>query len=444
MDRQLEPLAIDDPKVTDLLDPYQSVLLPPAEAREAYLKTLERPEPGKGVVKKVAIDTRRLIEDAQMVQFLRQVASERQVLEIMTDFWFNHFNVYALKDPVKVLVTDYIENAIRPHALAHFEDLLIATARHPAMLVYLDNHLSGAARKGGKKEKAKKKKAKKPSGITENYARELLELHTLGVHGGYTQEDVIEVARILTGWTVQDLRGNDYVFVFKPKMHDFESKVVLGVSYPEKRGEEEGVELLTRLAAHPSTARHLATKLCTRFVDETPPPGCIERLAQVYAETRGDIRALLRAVVASPEFWQHQRSKLKSPNLYLVSAYRALGAWPGAVEHAKLANSLGEPKLMQAAPTGYPEDAAGWFSTAGMLERMNFALAVAGFATPKSPDPIDDAQIVDHTNQALFAGFASPSTLEAIRMQVAQTDDLRQKLRTATALGLASPDFQHY
>lgn len=436
MARQLDPDAIDDAAVGAALDRFHDVLLPPREAREAFLVTIRR-KSSKGTFEKLSLDSRSLIQHAQMVQFVRQAQSERQLLEVMVDFWFNHFNVYALKDPVKVLVTDYIEHALRPHALGRFEDLLIATARHPAMLAYLDNHVSSIARAGGKKTA--------PSGITENYARELLELHTLGVHGGYTQQDVIEVARILTGWTIQDLESKDYSFAFKPEMHDFGGKVVLGVTYPPKRGEQEGIELLKRLAAHPATAVRLATKLCIRFVDATPPPGCIEQLELAYARTQGDIRALLATLAASPEFWQYRQSKLKSPNLYMVSAFRALGTLPkGAGDQANLADALGEPKLMQPAPTGYVEDAEAWSSTAGMLERMNFAVAVSGRSVPKSPAPMDDARIVDLINQSLLAGAAATTTLDTIRSEVAALTDTRQKLRTATALGLGSPDFQYY
>lgn len=436
MDRQLDWEAIDDTAANAALERYRDVMLPPHEAREAYLITVRRKSLKGRTFQKLSLDSRRLIQHAQMIQFLRQAVSERQVLEVMVDFWFNHFNVYALKDPVKVLVTDYIEHAIRPHALGRFEDLLIATARHPAMLAYLDNHLSGVAHAGNNST---------PAGITENYARELLELHTLGVHGGYTQQDVIEVARVLTGWTIQDLKGKDYAFAFKPEMHDFDAKVVLGIHYVAGRGEQEGVELLKQLAAHPATARRLAAKLCIRFVDASPPPSCVEQLERTYLRTHGDIRVLLTTLAASPEFWQHPRSKLKSPNLFLVSAFRALGTLPrGPGEHAKLANALGEPKLMQPAPTGYVEDAEAWSSTAGMLERMNFAVAVAGRSVPKSPPRVDDARIVDRINQALLAGVATPRTLDTIRSQVAEASDTRQKLRVATALGLGSPDFQYY
>ena len=437
MERQFDAQAIDDAASNEQLAPYRKVLLPPDELREAYMKEIRRTKPGAGVVRKRAIDSRHLIEHAQMVQFVRQVASERQVLEIMVDFWFNHFNVYVLKEPVKILVTDYIEHAIRPHALGRFEDLLIATAHHPAMLVYLDNHRSSVAQAPDKKGKT--------VGITENYARELLELHTLGVHGGYTQEDVIEVARILTGWTVQDVRKGPYAFAFKPHMHDFGSKIVLGVSYAPKRGEEEGVELLKRLAAHPATARHLATKLCARFVDEAPPPRCIEQLSNVYTSTRGDIRAMLKTLVGLPDFWEHPRSKLKSPNLFLLSAYRALGTVPkGSAEHAKMANALGQPKLMQPAPTGYLEDTEAWSSTAAILDRINFALTAAASAVPKSPGKLGDAEIVQSVNQSLFAGLASQSTLDTLRTQIAESGGVREKLKTATALGLGSPDFQYY
>ena len=437
MARQLEPEAIDDAAASEQLTPYRTVFLPPAEVREAYMKEIRRPKSGTGVFRKRAINTRRLIEHAQMVQFIRQAVSERQVYEIMVDFWFNHFNVYVLKDPVKVLITDYIEHAIRPHALGRFEDLLVATARHPAMLVYLDNHRSSAAQATGNKHDR--------SGITENYARELLELHTLGVHGGYTQQDVIEVARILTGWTLQDLPGSSYGFAFKPAMHDHGSKVVLGVTYAPQRGEEEGLELLKRLAAHPATAKRLATKLCVRFIADTPPPRCVEQLTKAYVRTGGDIRTLLKTLVALPDFWQHPRAKLKSPNLYLVSAYRALGTLPkGATEYSKLADALGEPKLLQPAPTGYNEDPEGWSSTASVIDRMNFAMAAAESAVPKSQERVEDAEIVRRINQSLFAGFASASTLAVLSTQIGEQRGIRQKVRTATALGLGSPDFQYH
>lgn len=433
MAHQLAPQAIADAAADEKVAPYNAVLSPPAELREAYMKEFRRPKSTTGVLVKKAVDSRRLIEDAQMVQFLRQVASERQVLEVMVDFWFNHFNVYALKgEPVKVLVTDYIERTIRPNALGRFEDLLIATARHPAMLVYLDNHRSSVAKSGTTR------------GITENYARELLELHTLGVHGGYTQQDVIEVARILTGWTIKNLGKKSYAFEFKPYMHDVGAKVVLGVTYPAKRGEEEGVELLRQLAAHPATARRLATKLCIRFVHDTPPPGCVEQLSSAYTTSRGDISTLLKTLVTLPDFWAHARSRLKSPNLFLVSTYRALGTLPkDAAEHAKLATPLGEPKLLQPAPTGYLDDAQWWASTASMLNRINFALTVT--ETISEPGgQLDDQQIVERVNQQLFAGLGSQATLDTLRTQVAEVPGVRQKLQTALALGLASPDFQYH
>lgn len=435
MQRQLEPQAIDDTAASSALDRYRNVLLPPRDARETYLHPVRR-KSATGIVEKLSLESWRLIQDAQMVQFVRQAEGNRQLLEVMVDFWINHFNVYALKDAVVVLMTDYIERAIRPHALGRFDELLIATARHPAMLVYLDNHVSTATQSNGKKRAS--------SGITENYARELLELHTLGVHGGYSQQDVIEVARILTGWTVKDLRAKEYEFAFKPEMHDNGTKIVLGVKYPPNGGQQEGLDLLRQLAAHPATARHLAIKLCARFVDDNPPPSCIERLEQTYTITHGHIGELLQAIVTSPEFWQHRRSKFKSPNLYLVSACRALGVLPrGAAEHAKLSSALGEPKLMQPAPTGYVEDAAAWTATAGMLERMNFALGLAWIATQNVKAPRDNARVVDHVNQLLFGGFGSPATLGVLRNHVAEARP-PEKLRTAIALALASPDFQYY
>ncbi|HEV2446116.1 MAG TPA: DUF1800 domain-containing protein, partial [Candidatus Sulfopaludibacter sp.] len=311
--------------------------------------------------------------------------------EVLTDFWINHFNVYLEKGADRYLVTAYERDAIRPHVLGHFRDLLGATAKSPAMLFYLDNWQSAganapAARGGGNRQRR---------GLNENYGRELMELHTLGVDGGYTQKDVTEVARCFTGWTIQQpQRGG--TFIFNPRMHDSGAKTVLGVTIPAGGGMEDGEKVLDILAHHPSTAHFIAKKLAVRFVADDPPASLVDRMAQTFLKTDGDLREVMRAMLSSKEFWSvgAYRSKLKSPLEMVASAVRAVN---GDVDFAfGLANQvaqLGEPLYRKMEPTGYSNSGKEWLNSAGLLARMNFALALADNKVPGVKVPGDAAGI---------------------------------------------------
>jgi hypothetical protein len=310
-------------------------------------------------------------QDLTQAKLLRAVYSKRQLEEVLADFWYNHFNVFLDKGADRYLVTSYEQQVIRPRVLGKFKDLLVETAKSPAMLFYLDNWQSsgpqaGPARRGSR-------------GLNENYGRELLELHTLGVDGGYTQKDVTEVARCFTGWTIKDLaRGG--VFEFNPRMHDRGEKTVLGVTIPAGGGMEDGMKVIDIVAAHPSTARFISRKLAQRFVADDPPEKLVERMAGVFHKTGGDLRAVMAAMFDSKEFWSvaAHRSKMKSPFELVVSAVRASGgelifAQPLAQQLAQ----LGQPLYRKLEPTGYSNVGREWMNSAGLLARMNFAVQLA-------------------------------------------------------------------
>lgn len=454
LETQLHPERMEDTRGKLALEPFQDVLAPPKDLPEKFLKAEmmgdvtegEAPKDEKGINK--LTDFGRLLSFAQMSQIVRQAESERQLFEVMVDFWTNHFNVFARKGLVKLFAADYVERAIRPNALGKFSDLLLATAQHPAMLIYLDNAQSsaeGSAKRGKNKVKH--------GGITENYARELLELHTLGVDAGYTQEDVIGVARILTGWSIERAGAAGPGFLFKSKAHDRGEKLVLGQIYPAGRGLEEGQELLRRLANDPRTARHLARKLCARLVADTPPESCIQAGSQAFLESGGEIRKLVRAIVSSAEFSveSNRFGEMKSPLEFMVSAIRVLdGKIEGDARRlAKMAEQLGEPLLMQAVPTGYPETAKQWASATGALSRMNYSIQLASGRVPgvdvdlERLFPNAEAEaLVNEVNRVILSGAAAPATLEAIAEQVRQTPKEGERRQVAVALVLGSPDFQ--
>ncbi|TMA10492.1 MAG: DUF1800 domain-containing protein [Deltaproteobacteria bacterium] len=314
------------------------------------------------------------ISQLAQAKLMRAVFSRRQLQEVMTDFWFNHFNVFAGKQEEAALLPDYEQNVIRALALGSFPELLEATAHSPAMLIYLDNWRSAVPRPGARQNR----------GINENYARELLELHTLGVDGGYTQEDVVEVARCFTGWTVAEPRTNPH-FVFRPAMHDFGSKVVLGRLIPPGRGEEDAKQVLNILAAHPATARFIALKLARRFVSDEPPDALVDRVAVTYLRTAGDIRSMLRTIFESPEFWSRSalRAKVRSPLELVAASLRALDAAvddPQAL--ARVVARIGEPLYAAQAPTGYPDRAQTWLTSGALLARIDFGLQLANGKVP--------------------------------------------------------------
>ena len=325
-------------------------------------------------------------------------ALENPLLARMTEFWFNHLNVFVGKGPVRPFVGHYVVNVIRPNALGRFEDLLLASARHPAMLLYLDQAQSNNR------------------GINENYARELMELHTLGVNSGYTQKDVRELARILTGWTV-NLRDGEG-FRFAERLHDKDSKVLLGRTFGNE-GVAEGEEAIRYLARRPETARRVSTRLASFFVADKPSPVLVDRLAATFTATQGDIRAVMRALVESPEFWAKDNTLFKTPLDFACSALTAAG---GVKERRDIVQTLGflaqagQPMHGWQTPDGYKTDAGTWLAPEALTRRADYAIALA----QRTPEP------------SYLNAFFSTATRERIAREPAQ-------LRAG--LMLASPDF---
>jgi uncharacterized protein (DUF1800 family) len=341
-------------------------------------------------------DPQQPITELQQGKLLRAVFSEKQLQEVMVDFWVNHFNVYAGKDSVRWMVSSYERDVIRPNALGKFKELLVAVAQSPAMLYYLDNYLSQAEVRAGERESERagdkqKSAASSPTpplppspappvrrpGLNENYARELMELHTLGVDGGYTQQDVIEVARCFTGWTVTPQPAS--AFVFRPRIHDRGEKQVLKTRILAGGGIEDGLRVLDLLAKHPATAKFISYKLCQRFVADEPPAALVERAAEVFKRTEGEIREVVRSILTSPEFYSpiYYRNKIKSPLELTASTIRATGASSdAALPLIQWIAKMGEPLFLCQPPTGYSEDSSRWLSNATLLERMNFAVTL--------------------------------------------------------------------
>jgi uncharacterized protein (DUF1800 family) len=328
--------------------------------------------------------SRAVVEELQAQRLLRDIYSSHQLQEVMTTFWLNHFNVYLHKnEETPYYLVSYERDVIRPRALGNFEDLLVATAESPAMLLYLDNSSSTgpdsmAAER--QKERAAQGNAAKPTppGLNENYGRELMELHTLGVNGGYTQKDVTEAAKAFTGWTVDrpQLGGG---FKFDGTRHEPGKKLVLGHKIKEN-GQKEGLQLLHILATSPATAHFISQELAVAFVSDTPPPTLVNRMAQNFQSTHGDIASVLRTMIHAPEFWTSStyQAKVKTPLEYVVSAARASGA--DIVNTQPLVNALnqmGMPLYACVPPTGYSDKADAWVSTGELVTRMNFALSLA-------------------------------------------------------------------
>ena len=384
---------------------------------------------------------RELGGELQQLAIVRAALSERQLREVMVDFWTNHFNVFVGKGADRFLLPSYIEETIRPRALGRFEDLLIATAQSPAMLFYLDNAQSVAP--GSEPPRMRRFEPNRmPRGINENYARELLELHTLGVDGGYTQQDIIEVARIFTGWSIEPPeRGSG--FVFRDWAHDRGEKHVFGLTFNDD-GKDEGIRLLKFLASEHATMHHVSAKLCARFVADDPPDGCIDAAVAAWQKTGGDIRAVLRAIFMSPDFWSAQavRSKVKTPFEFVVSAVRASGVEPDDTPRlAQLVARLGEPLYQQPAPTGYAETEAHWVNSGALLARMNAAIGIAKDCS-SIPANEDHARLVDMIDQQLLAGTMSAHTKSVILEQLTDVTDPVQARALAVGLALGGPDFQ--
>jgi uncharacterized protein (DUF1800 family) len=317
-----------------------------------------------------------LAHDLQEAKIYRAIYSNRQLEEVLADFWFNHFNVFLDKGADRFLTTSYERDAIRPHTLGKFRDLLEATAKHPAMLFYLDNFQSVAA--------DTRRARGRQRGLNENYARELLELHTLGVDGGYTQQDIGNVARAFTGWTIgQPYRNPE--FVYNDRVHDRGEKTVLGVKIPAGGGREDGLRVLDIVARHPSTAKYVSRKLAQRFVADNPPESLVKAMAETWRKSDGDIREVMRTMLRSREFWSESvyRSKVKSPLEYVASAARTTGADVNfAFGLAEQIGKMGQPLYRKQEPTGYANTAEEWVNSGALLNRMNFALALVGNKLP--------------------------------------------------------------
>jgi uncharacterized protein (DUF1800 family) len=341
---------------------------------------------------------RMVTAESMETRLLRDVYSERQLEAVMTDFWLNHFNVYVRKNQIEpYLIPSYERETIRPHALGNFEDLLVATAKSPAMLVYLDNWRSiGADSQAAQRvERMKQMRPDAPiakqasAGLNENYGRELMELHTLGVNGGYTQADVTQVAKVFTGWTVDKpyqaaQEGDSGTFVFDERRHERGPKMVLGKMIHDG-GEKEGLEVLHMLATSPATAHFISQKLAVRFVSDAPPPALVERMASSFLASHGDIKTVLRTMFHSPEFWSTsvERAKVKTPEEFVISAVRASGAEVGnPLALAQSLDKLGMPLYGMQTPNGYSWMKDGWVSTGALVSRMNFALVLTGDRLP--------------------------------------------------------------
>jgi uncharacterized protein (DUF1800 family) len=436
------------PALDAALAPYREALAPPSQLLESWLGDdwMQDVTAGPDLNRRIEPYFRDHLAKLALAEVTRHVLSEHQLEEVMVDFWANHFNVFARKGLVRVFAGDYVERAVRPYAFGRFEDLLLATAHHPAMLIYLDNAESSASKPHDADPKAKK------VGLNENYARELLELHTLGVDGGYSQHDVTEVARILTGFSVMRPQQGGLEFVFRKGRHDAGEKTALGETFPAGHGEDEGVRLLKLLAAHPATAKHLAQKLCALLVADEPPPSCVEAAARAYRDSNGEIRQVVRAIASDASFWSPavRGSKLKTPLEFAASALRAIGAKPdGSSDFAKALQGLGEPLLEESVPTGYPDAAPEWASSSGMLARMSFATSLALGKVPgvtRASETLlahaEDNTLVEEANRALLAGSASERTLDAVTRALEGVKQPERRRELTLALLLGSPEFQ--
>jgi uncharacterized protein (DUF1800 family) len=465
----------------------------------------------------------RIVIELSQAKLLRAVYSERQLQEVMTDFWFNHFNVFVGKGADRWLTTSYEQQAIRPHALGRFRDLLGATARHPAMLFYLDNWLSAdpkadvderqlrqryvsalreqgiepgavlielmrqrgldtsrvqqlidrqmanqdeGARFAGRRNRRfgnapqpqRQQQQQRRAGLNENYARELLELHTVGVDGGYTQQDIIEVARCFTGWTLMPPQfGQGFLYV--DELHDKGTKTILGHKI-ENGGQRDGERVLDLLARHPATARFVSTKLARRFVADNPPTSLVEKMARTFQESDGDIRSVLRAMISAPEFWSPEtvNAKVKTPLEFVVSAVRATNADvvdlpPGLVLALR---ELGQPLYGAQPPTGYKDVADVWVSSGGLLNRVRVALGLVANRLPGVHVDVPRVwtqagstdELVAQLSQQVLYRAPSETTRAAIAQELAKAKDEIEVAGTEAparlALGwlLASPEFQ--
>ena len=455
VEQQLHPESIDDTGIDTRLTDFPSISMSVAEMNTRYIQpnglatelgmtpdSIDRQAINQAMKERGLNPQQKLLQELQGQKLVRAVSSERQLEEVMTDFWFNHFNVFWGKGADKQLTTSYEMNAIRPNVLGKFRDLLMATAKSPAMLFYLDNAQSSAPRL----PRPDLVKAGRKPGINENYARELMELHTMGVDGGYTQQDVQEVARAFTGWTID--RGQSFEFIFRPGMHDQGEKVVLGHRI-NGGGIKDGEAVIDILVHHPSTAKFVATKLVRRFVSDNPPQSLVDRVAIVFAKTDGDIREMLHTIFTSDEFFSVDayRSKAKSPFELAASAIRAVGAQTdGSPRMSQEITKMGQPLYQYQAPTGFPDRASQWMSSGSLMERINFALALSSNRIPgtKVTLPLIEGgtpeDAITRAIESVLGNDVSEQTKQVLVAQVRASAE--SPMAKAFALALGSPEFQ--
>ena len=516
IDQQLNPNSIDDSALESRLERYPTLRMSsdklvekfplPAlaakkeglskeeyqqkqreKAREAVAK-VDPLNPNAAAEERLAkiVGPQRIVVELSMAKLDRAIYSNRQLEAVMEDFWFNHFNVFAGKNQDRWLLTAYTRDTIRPHTLGKFQDLLLATAKSPAMLVYLDNWLSAdpIAAKRMQEELGMRRRRfegifgapmprapgaangaggkKQERGLNENYGREVMELHTLGVDGGYTQQDVIELAKCLTGWTVHAPR-RDPDFFFDDRIHAAGKKVVLGRTF-NYGGMKDGEEARKMLANNPSTAKFISTKLARHFVSDNPPPALVDRMAEAYRGGNGDIRAVLKTMIYSPEFWSKEayRAKVKQPFELAASTARALGAQVDVtLPLAQWVGRMGEPLFQAQPPTGYSDKSETWVNTGALLNRLNFALALSSNKVPGTKSDLQtllgqdadtdphkalsraltaflDDQVAQQTQATLEARLEDPQILQA-----ALDDPVKHVNQSLIAgLVLGAPEFQ--
>jgi uncharacterized protein (DUF1800 family) len=422
----------------------------------------------------------RVVEELAMAKVTRAIYSDRQLQQVMDDFWFNHFNVFAGKGEVKWFLTSYERDVIQPNALGKFKDLVMETAKSPAMLFYLDNYLSADPKAAEREamERAMRQqmrrgpyaypptaaqvKKKQERGLNENYGRELMELHTLGVDGGYTQKDVTEVARCFTGWTIEKPR-EIAKFKFDERVHDPYPKIVLRKKI-HAGGMKDGEQVIELLTKHPSTAKFISTKLARRFVSDDPPPALVERMTKSFEKSGGDIREVMRTMIYSPEFWTREtyRAKVKTPYELVVSSVRALGTDVDTpMPLVQWVGRIGEPLYQCQPPTGYSDKADTWVNTGALLNRLNFSLALAGNKVRGSRSDVvallgndaqgDPKQVLDRAVGVFLGGQAAPGTVETLEKQLENPQVVQAKLDdpvkqvdlgVVTGLVLGAPEFQ--
>jgi uncharacterized protein (DUF1800 family) len=465
IDQQLHPERINDSRAEQLVARYDALASERADLVASFAEQRQARQQGKPQQR--IPEVQRAVPELQASLLTRAVVSERQLQEVMVNFWENHFSVYAQKGAQeRLFLIEYDRDVIRPNALGRFRDLLGAVAHSPAMLFYLDNWQSQAdslhptlaeVRNGARPRVRAALKARPRRGINENYARELMELHTLGVDGGYTQKDVQEVARALTGWTIDIRQGGN--FVFNPAAHDAGAKVVLGHQLAAGRGQQDGEDVLDIVARQPATARFITTKLARYFISDDPPASVVDRCAAVFTKTDGDIRSTLGCVITGPEFFSRAayRAKVKTPFQVVASAMRAMNAVPDqSPRSVQTVVQLGQPIFGHQTPEGWPDRAEAWMNSGAILSRINFGLQMASERVPgvtfgrvAEIDALAGASRdtqVDGVVKLFFGGQVSPDTRQVLQsgenpLATAQKNQLGG-LQQIVGLALGAPEFQ--